>query len=343
MSSKPFLNVLAGRKTAVPPVWMMRQAGRYLPEYMQVRGEAGSFLNLCYNPELAAEVTLQPIRRFGFDAAIIFSDILVIPHALGQELAFKEGEGPVLAPINDGAGIAGLETNGFLERLSPVFEALERVSSALGDETALIGFCGAPWTVATYMVGGRGSSDQKAARMMAYQNEEDFSRLMDILVDASIAYLTAQVKAGAEAVQVFDSWAGNLPEPEFEKWCTEPMRLIREGLAENCPEVPVIGFPRAAGEKYLPYVQRSGVSAVSLDSSMSTRWAAEHLQPLVPVQGNLDPLLVVSGGRAMEREVRRIRDDLSGGGHIFNLGHGLVPETPPEHVARVIEILRESV
>lgn len=342
MSSKPFLDVLAGKTVAVPPVWMMRQAGRYLPEYMQVRGETGSFLNLCYNPARAAEVTLQPISRFGFDAAIIFSDILVIPHALGQNLAFKEGEGPVLDPINDGAGIAALKEDGFLDRLNPVFEALDLVSSRLNDETALIGFCGAPWTVATYMVGGRGSPDQKAARMMAYSKPDDFARLMDLLVNASISYLAAQVKAGAEVLQVFDSWAGNLPEPEFDKWCIGPMKRIRDGLKILYPDIPVIGFPRACGEKYLPYVEQTGVSAVSLDSSISTGWAAKHLQPLLPVQGNLDPLLVVAGGAAMEAEVRRITEDLSGGGHIFNLGHGLVPETPPEHVAEVIRILRDS-
>lgn len=342
MSSKPFLDVLAGHVTSTPPIWMMRQAGRYLPEYMRVRGEAGSFLNLCYNPELAAEVTLQPIRRYGFDAAIIFSDILVIPHALGQELAFKEGEGPVLDPIRDGTALAKLDENGFLRKLNPVFEALERVSGALNSDTALIGFCGAPWTVATYMVGGRGSPDQKAARMMAYANPVEFQHLMDVLVNASIAYLRAQIDAGAEAVQVFDSWAGNLPEPEFRKWCIEPMKKIRDGVQKTHPDTPVIGFPRACGEKYVPYVRDTGVTAVSLDSSMSTKWAAEHLQPMVPVQGNLDPLVVVAGGSAMESEVRRILGDLGAGGHIFNLGHGLVPETPPENVQRVIEIIRGS-
>lgn len=341
MGSKPFLDVLAGKQVAVPPVWMMRQAGRYLPEYMDVRGEAGSFLNLCYDPQRAAEVTLQPIRRYGFDAAIIFSDILVIPHALGQELAFKQGEGPVLEPISDTAGVDALKQDGFLDNLDPVFEALERVSDGLGDETALIGFCGAPWTVATYMVGGRGSSDQKTTRLMAYQQPDVFARLIDILVESSIAYLARQVEAGAEALQVFDSWAGNLPEPEFEKWCVAPMRRIREGLKKACPDVPVIGFPRACGEKYVSYVQKTGVDAVSLDSSMSTRWAAEHVQKLVPVQGNLDPLLVVAGGAAMEDEVRRIKAELGGGGHIFNLGHGLVPETPPQNVQRVIDIIRE--
>ncbi len=341
MTKRPFIDALNGKVSSIPPVWMMRQAGRYLPEYRKVRKEAGDFLDLCYNPKLAAEVTLQPIRRYQFDAAIIFSDILVIPDALGQKVAFNTGEGPVLDPITDRNGLKILKRKNFLDRLEPVFEALELVSSQLPCETALIGFCGAPWTVATYMVGGRGSADQKAARMWAYRDEAGFSQLIDILVEVSILYLCAKVRAGAEVLQVFDSWAGNLPENEFDKWCTKPMRAIVSGVKKIHPDIPIIGFPRDAGELYENYVSQTGIDAVSIDTSMSLKWARKNLQDKVIVQGNLDPLLVVAGGRKMDDSVRNIVDTLSDKPFIFNLGHGLVPETPPENVQRVLDIIRK--
>ncbi len=340
MKNKPFLQALKGEILEVPPVWMMRQAGRYLPEYMAVRKEAGDFLNLCYSPVLAAEVTLQPIRRYHFDAAIIFSDILVIPDALGQKVAFKTGEGPVLDAIREKSGLQTLNPNGFLNHLEPVFEALERVAEQLPGETALIGFCGAPWTVASYMVGGRGSPDQKEARLWAYRDEEAFGQLIDMLVEASILYLRRQIEAGAEVLQVFDSWAGNLPPDEFYKWCLLPMKRIVQGVKAVHPDVPIIGFPKGSGELYISYVEATGVDAVSIDTSMQCGWARDHLQDKVTVQGNLDPLVVVAGGKTMEAAVHNILATLSSGPFIFNLGHGLVPETPPENVQRILELIR---
>ncbi len=342
MTKKPFIDALKGEVLKTPPVWMMRQAGRYLPEYRRVRKQAGDFLDLCYNPKLAAEVTLQPIRRYQFDAAIIFSDILVIPDALGQKVSFNTGEGPVLEPITDRDGLKILKKKNFLDRLEPVFEALALVSSQLPAETALIGFCGAPWTVATYMVGGRGSPDQKAARLWAYRDEAGFSQLIDILVETSILYLCAKVRAGAEVLQVFDSWAGNLPEDEFDKWCTKPMARIVRGVRKNYPDIPIIGFPRGAGELYDDYVVKTGIDAVSIDTSMSLGWVRDNLQAKVTVQGNLDPLLVVAGGQKMDAAVKKIVDTLGNGPFIFNLGHGLVPETPPANVQRILDIIRKN-
>lgn len=320
----------------------MRQAGRYLPEYREVRKTAGSFLELCYTPELATEVTLQPIRRYGFDAAILFSDILVIPDALGQPVAFREGEGPVLDPITTTEGLVSLRREGFLERLSPVLETVDRVRTALPDEVALIGFCGAPWTVATYMVGGRGSPDQAAARSWAYRDEAGFGRLIDLLVEVSTDYLCAQIEAGAQAVQIFDSWAGALPDDAFRRWCLEPARTLVAAVKARHPTIPVIGFPRAAGPLYKDYAAETGVDAVGCDTSLPLAWIAEELQPHVAVQGNLDPLLLVAGGEALDNRVRKILAVLGGGPFIFNLGHGIVPQTPPEHVARLVELVRRA-
>jgi uroporphyrinogen decarboxylase len=339
-TQKPLIQALRGKSQKIAPAWMMRQAGRYLPEYREVRKGAGDFLNLCYTPSLAAEVTLQPIRRYQFDAAIIFSDILVIPDALGQNVAFKTGEGPVLEAIRDDEGLQNLDLDGVIRHLEPVFEALDRVAGELPDETALIGFCGAPWTVATYMVGGRGSADQKEARLWAYRDEEGFGRLIDLLVEASILYLCRQVDAGAEVLQIFDSWAGSLPPEEFYKWCQVPMQSLVKGVKAVHPDIPIIGFPKGCGELYKGYVEKTGIDGVSIDTSMPVSWARENLQGKVTVQGNLDPLAVVAGGEIMADAVRNILQTLDGGPFIFNLGHGLIPETPPENVQTVLDIIR---
>ncbi len=318
----------------------MRQAGRYLPEYREVRAGAGSFLDLCFNPELAARVTLQPIERFGFDAAILFSDILVVPHALGQKVDFIQNEGPVLEPVTDGDAIRALTRDRFLELLEPVFETVRQVRAGLGPEVALIGFCGAPWTVATYMVGGRGSPDQAAARALAYRDPGAFRILIDLLVGVSVEYLCAQVKAGAQVLQIFDSWAGTLPDGEFERWCVGPAREIVAGVRARGVEAPVIGFPRGSGPLYSHYARETGVNGVSCDTSLPLDYIARELQPSLAVQGNLDPLLLVNGGDALTRRVDEILAALGEGPFIFNLGHGIVPQTPPEHVARLVAQVR---
>lgn len=318
----------------------MRQAGRYLPEYRATRAEAGSFLQLCYNPALAAEVTLQPIRRYGFDAAILFSDILVVPDALGQEVRFVEGEGPRLDPIRSAAGLSRLDAARTREKFSVVHEVVARLRQDLPGETALIGFCGAPWTVATYMVGGQGSSDQAAARLFAYRDPIAFARLIDLLTDVSIEYLSGQAKAGADVLQVFDSWAGSLPDNEFARWVVDPTRRMVAALKERHPGVPVIGFPRGAGPSTAEFVTATGVDGVSCDTSMPLCAMRELAELNVAVQGNLDPLLLAAGGPAMEERVGEILAAMKGRRHIFNLGHGIIPETPPENVARLVELVR---
>jgi uroporphyrinogen decarboxylase len=321
----------------------MRQAGRYLPEYRKIRAEAGDFLDLCYAPELAAEVTLQPVERFAMDAAILFSDILVVPHGLGRKVAFLEGEGPSLEPMREAGEVASLSLDRMLGHLAPVYETVTRVRERLPAEVALIGFAGAPWTVATYMLEGGSSREFAAAKHWMRARTADFKALIDVLVEATVAHLSAQAAAGAEVVQIFDSWASALEGDEFERWSVEPARRIVAGLKQSHPEVPVIGFPRGAamGEGgYLRYAKHTGINAVSIGTEVSTVWAAETLQPVCAVQGNLDPQILLAGGGAMEAEVRRILGDLSGGPHIFNLGHGIVPQTPPEHVARLAEIIR---
>lgn len=336
------LQVLRGATAPRAPVWLMRQAGRYLPDYRATRERAGSFRSLCYTPELAAEVTLQPIRRFGFDAAILFSDILVVPDALGQPFELQEGIGPVLDPIVDEAGIARLDPSRAMERLAPVFEAVRLIRSGVDANTALIGFCGAPWTVATYMVGGRGSPDQAAARLWAYHAPESFARLIDLLVETSAAYLCAQIEAGAQAIQIFDSWAGSLPESEFRRWSVAPVAELVQRVRQRHPETPVIGFPRGAGPLYTDFAQETGVDALACDTALPLGYIRDVLQPKVTVQGNLDPLALVAGGAALEDAVARIVEALSAGPFVFNLGHGILPQTPPEHVARLVELLRES-
>lgn len=319
----------------------MRQAGRYLPEYMERRKSAGSFLDLCFSPDFAVEVTLQPLRRYHMDAAILFSDILVVPQALGQHLEFRQGEGPVLTPVDTADKIDLLGMGNFHRHLAPVYETVNRLKIQIPQETALIGFAGAPWTVATYMIQGHGSPDQAVTRSMAFQQEAVFQKLIDLLIKATSEYLLKQIEKGAEVIQLFDTWAGNLPDDQFRKWVIEPTRQIILNIRQNHPDIPIIGFPKGAGCRYPEYIRATGVSAVSIDTTMPLEWVRDHIQPLCPVQGNLDPLLLVAGGDPLEKRVLEILDCLSGGAFIFNLGHGIVPQTPPENVARVSEIIRE--
>ena len=340
MGTKPLLRVLAGERQTVPPVWMMRQAGRYLPEYRAVREKAGGFLDLCFNPELAADVTLQPVRRFGFDAAILFSDILVVPLALGRKVEFLAGEGPKLEPLTTRDGIARLA-----ERIDPkivaaVYETVRRVRQALDDKTTLIGFCGAPWTVATYMIAGEGTPDQAPARMFAYREPETFALLVDRLVEASIEYLVGQLKAGAECVQLFDTWAGVLSQGEFERWSIAPTKRIVDGVRAQVKGAKIIGFPRGVGSKLARYVTDTGVDAVGLDWMQGLIYARDHIQALKPVQGNVDPLALLAGGAALDREVDAVMAALAGGPFIFNLGHGILPPTPIAHVEQMLRRVR---
>jgi uroporphyrinogen decarboxylase len=334
------LDVLAGQRCVIPPIWMMRQAGRYLPEYRAVREKAGSFLDLCFTPELATEVTLQPIRRFNLDAAILFSDILVVPHALGQTVSFVTGEGPRLTPAIDGDNVAGFAKRLDLSTLAPVFETIRRVKPALPAHVALLGFCGAPWTVATYMVAGQGTPDQGPARLMAYRDPVGFARLIDALTDASIDYLVGQLKSGVDAVQVFDTWAGILPPEEFERWCVEPMRRIVAGVRSSVPGGKIIGFPRGAGASLLRYVERVEVDAVGLDWSIDRDFARREIQSRVAVQGNLDPIALLAGGEALDRAVDAVLAAFAEGPFIFNLGHGILPETPVAHVEQMLRRVR---
>ena len=338
--AKPLLQVLRGQTAARTPFWLMRQAGRYLPEYRAVRAETGGFLDLCYSPAKAAEVTLQPIRRYGMDAAIIFSDILVIPHGLGQDVAFREGEGPVLHPVRSERDFAGFNLEGMTERLAPVYEAVARVAEALPGETALIGFAGAPWTVACYMVEGRGSRDFGMVKRWAFADPAGFDRLIRLLEEATIAHLAAQIAAGAEVVQLFDTWAGILPDAAMRRLCLEPCKRIAQAIRSRYPDVPVIVFPRGVGPGTLAYAETGLFAAISIDQAIAPAWAADNLQPHGVVQGNLDPWELVAGGDALSDGIGRIRMALAGGGFIFNLGHGIVPQTPPEHVAQLAALLR---
>ena len=339
-STKPFLDVLAGHRRHVPPLWMMRQAGRYLPEYREVRARAGGFLNLCFAPELAAEVTLQPIRRFQFDAAIIFSDILVIPYALGRNVSFEAGEGPRLDPLDTPEKIGQLAKDGDFGKLEPVFEALRRVRAALAPEIALIGFCGAPWTVATYMVAGRGTPDQEPARLLAYRHPEAFAKIIDALVENSIRYLVGQLDAGADCLQIFDTWAGVLPTREFTRWSIEPTRRIVEGVRKHKPDAKIIGFPRGAGARLPAYVAATGVDAVSIDWAAEPELIRNDVQSKVAVQGNLDPLALIAGGAALDAAIDEVLANYASGRLIFNLGHGILPETPISHVEQMIKRVR---
>ncbi|MBC8338660.1 MAG: uroporphyrinogen decarboxylase [Alphaproteobacteria bacterium] len=322
-----------------PPFWLMRQAGRYLPEYREVRKQSKNFLEFCYSPDLAVEVTLQPLRRYQLDAAIMFCDILVIPDALGQNVQFLEGEGPVLDPVRTVDAVSRLSAERLHEHLAPVYETISRLSREIPEETALIGFSGAPWTNAVYMVEGRGGTNCGVIRNWAEQAPEDFQVLIDLLVDSTSEYLIRQVESGAEIIQLFDSWAGVLSEDQFRRWSIEPTRRIVERLKQSCPGVPVIGFPRNAGPLSEAYVRETGVHGVSLDQDTDPEWIAKTLQPLCTVQGNLDNKVLVTGGEALDRAVLKILETLSGGPFIFNLGHGVLPETPPEHVGRVAELV----
>jgi uroporphyrinogen decarboxylase len=339
-SSKPVLDVLSGVRQVVPPVWLMRQAGRYLPEYREVRAKAGGFLNLCFTPELAAEVTLQPVRRFGFDAAILFSDILVIPHALGRSVRFEAGEGPRLDPIARLEEIRSLPRSADQDVLRPICDTLKIVRRELAPEVTLLGFCGAPWTVATYMIAGCGTDDQAPARLFAYREPAAFDGLIDILVTASIDYLAAQFDAGADAVQVFDTWAGILPPREFARWSIAPTRRIVEGVRQRIPDAKIIGFPRGAGARLPEYVEATAVDAVSIDWTAEPRLMRNSVQNRVAVQGNLDPLVLIAGGDALDRAVDDILSDYGGGRLIFNLGHGIQPSTPIAHVERMLQRVR---
>ncbi len=335
---RKLIRVLDGEVFKTPPIWMMRQAGRYLPEYRATRLVAGSFLDLCYSPKHAIEVTLQPIRRFGFDAAILFSDILVIPDALGRRVTFEEKRGPQLDPI-DASEIGGLGSDNVLKHLAPVLEAVSGIRAALPQETALLGFCGAPWTVATYMIAGHGTPDQAPARLFSYRHPEAFSTLINLLADVSAQYLVAQLRAGADAVQIFDSWSGVLGEADFEKWCVAPVKRIVDKVRSEIPDARIIGFPKGAGLLYRNYREATGVTALGLDWAVPLKFAKE-LQGGGAVQGNLDPMRLVAGGAALDEGIDAILETLSSGPLVFNLGHGITPVAPIAHVEQMMKRVR---
>lgn len=338
---KTILRALAGEVLPTPPVWMMRQAGRYLPEYRATRAQAGNFLSLCYTPDLAAEVTLQPIRRYGFDAAILFADILLIAQALGVKLWFAEGEGPRLETVTTPAQAAALKpVDAIHEVLNPVYETVRILSRELPRETTLIGFAGAPWTVATYMIAGRGTPDQGPAHALKAADRATFEAIIDRLTEATIEYLSAQIEAGAEVVKIFDSWAGSLKGADFTRYAVEPSRAIIAALKARHPGIPVIAFPREAGQGYVGFARATGADGVAIDNSVSAEWAAEHVQVDGCVQGNLDPRHMVTGGQALVDETRRIVRAFAKGPHIFNLGHGITPDADPANVALMIDTIR---
>jgi uroporphyrinogen decarboxylase len=343
LSPKPLLRALKGDAIWPPPLWLMRQAGRHLPEYRALRAQAGDFLALCTNPSLAAEVTLQPIRRYGMDGAILFSDILIVPWALGQGLRYAEGEGPVLDPLRDAAAIGRLDPARLLGGAAPIFETVRQVRAGLAAEapkTTLIGFAGGVFTVACYMVEGHGSKEYAAARGMAYADPVLFGRLIRILVDATAEYLIAQADAGAEALMLFDSWAGMLSPSQFRRWVIEPTAAILRLIRKRHPTIPVIGFPRLAGPMLTEYAARAGLRTVAMDTGMDPRWAAQAIGPEITLQGNLDPLALLAGGMALEVEARSILAAMRGRPFVFNLGHGILPPTPPEHVAALVRLVR---
>lgn len=337
-TNRKVLDVLDGKTVTPPPIWLMRQAGRYLPEYRETRQKAGSFLDLCYSPEFATEVTLQPIRRYGFDAAILFSDILVIPDALHRNVRFSEGHGPQMDPI-DVDGIKGLSADGVMDHLKPVMQTVSKLRSELPSETTLLGFCGAPWTVATYMIAGHGTPDQAPARLFAYRHPEVFARLLDFLADVSADYLVAQIDAGADAVQIFDSWAGVLGEAEFEAYAVRPVRRIIDSVKSRRPQAKVIAFAKGAGILLKHYRQDTNADAIGLDWSVPLSFAVE-LQKEGPVQGNLDPMRVVAGGAALKDGIDAILQALGHGPLIFNLGHGITPQADPQHVSELVAQVR---
>jgi len=336
--SKPLLTVLNGGISDIIPTWLMRQAGRYLPEYRKLRAEKGGFLALAMDSEAAAEVTLQPIRRFGFDGAILFSDILIVPYALGQDLRFEAGEGPRLSPPLVDAALASLERAP--ARLEPIYRTVEKVKTRLPAETTLLGFAGSPWTVATYMVAGQGSRDQAEARRLAYADPEAFSEIIDAVAAMTVDYLSGQIRAGADAVQLFDSWSGSLSPDQFARWVIAPTARIVEALKGLHPDTPIIGFPKGAGAKLVDYARETGVGALGLDETIDPDWAARELPRNLPLQGNLDPLALLAGGGALEKAVGRILSSLQGRPHIFNLGHGIIKETPIAHVEQLLALVR---
>ena len=342
-SDKTILRALAGEALPTPPIWMMRQAGRYLPEYRATRAQAGDFLSLCYNPELAAEVTLQPIRRFGFDAAILFADILLLPQALGADLWFETGEGPRLSTITGPEGLRALKGKDDIhDHLAPIYETVRILSGALPAETTLIGFAGAPWTVATYMIAGRGTKDQGPAHALKAADRETFAALIDLITDATVEYLSMQAAAGAEVVKLFDSWAGSLKGQDFTDFSLEPTRKIIAALKARHPGLPIIAFPREAGDGYIGFAKATGADCVAIDNSVSADWAAANVQVDGCVQGNLAPQHMVTGGQALVDEAQRIVRAFRGGPHIFNLGHGITPDADPENVAAMIAAVRSA-
>ncbi|HYJ28864.1 MAG TPA: uroporphyrinogen decarboxylase [Allosphingosinicella sp.] len=336
--TKPLLAVLKGGTSERRPIWLMRQAGRYLPEYRALRAEKGGFLALVYDADAAAEITLQPIRRFGFDGAILFSDILIVPYALGQDLAFEAGEGPRLSPTLLEVDLDALSP--VTARLEPIYGTVAKVKAALPPATTLLGFAGSPWTVATYMVAGRGSKEQADARRLAYADPERFAGIIEAVAAMTVDYLSGQVEAGVEAVQLFDSWSGSLSPAQFERWVIAPTARIVSALKERHPDVPVIGFPKGAGGKLGAYARETRVDAIGLDETVDPAWAARALPAGLPVQGNLDPLALIAGGEALEAAVRRIISAFDGRPHVFNLGHGILPDTPISHVERLLELVR---
>ena len=340
IAASAFIRTLAGEPVWPQPLWLMRQAGRYLPEYRAIRARSKSFIAFCYDPAATVEATLQPIRRFGFDAAILFSDILVIPDALGQAVSFESGEGPRLDPIADEAGVDALHGRIDMARLAPVLETVARLKQDLPRGTPLIGFCGAPWTVASYMIAGRGTPDQAPARVFAYRHPALLQRIVDRLVAASIDYLAAQVDAGVDAIQIFDTWAGVLPAGEFERWCVAPIAAIVAGLRARHPAVKVIVFARGAGPRLIELKDATGADALGLDTASDPDWAARTLPATTVLQGNLDPLALLAGGHALEAATGRILAAFRHRPHIFNLGHGILPETPIAHVERLVDLVR---
>ncbi len=341
MPNKTILRALAGEVLPTPPIWMMRQAGRYLPEYRATRAQAGDFLALCYNSELAAEVTLQPIRRYGFDAAILFADILLLPQAMGADLWFETGEGPRLSTITTLAGVQALKPKEDIhDKLAPIYETVRILARELPRDTTLIGFAGAPWTVATYMIAGKGSKDQGAAHALKAADRATFQALMDAITAATIEYLSMQVLAGAEVIKLFDSWAGSLKGQDFIDFALTPTQQIIHALKARHPSLPIIAFPREAGQAYVGFANATGANCVALDNSVSPEWAATHVQVDGCVQGNLAPEHMVTGGADLVRETRRVVDAFKGGAHIFNLGHGITPDANPDNVSRMIEAVR---
>lgn len=332
------LRTLSGENTAERPVWLMRQAGRYLPEYRALRASKGGFLNLVYDSEAAAEITLQPIRRFGFDGAILFSDILIVPYAMGQDLEFLAGEGPRMSPRLLDAALTSLTA--VPERLSPIYETVRLVKAALPGDKTMLGFAGSPWTIATYMVAGEGSRDQHDTRALAYRDPAGFQAIIDAIVGVTVEYLIGQIQAGAEAVQLFDSWAGSLAPSEFERWVIAPNAAIVRQLKAKVPNVPIIGFPKGAGEKLGAYARETGVDAIGVDETIDPVWAARELPPGMPVQGNLDPLLLLAGGEELDRQALRELEAFADRPHVFNLGHGIGQTTPIEHVEQLLALVR---